>query len=180
MVDFSGGKTVITDEAINKVSLLAEQQLSLEQELVTLEEIMNQRKEQLRKVQEYDLPEAMAECGISEFKLQNGFKITVKNYYSGKIKPEQVDDCHKWLRDNGFEALIKHNLTIDLGKGQDDLAEPVKDFLKTLGLSFADKEGVHHSTLNAFLKEQVEGGNTSLPHDLFNVFVGRKAKISTK
>lgn len=178
-IDFKAERPVITDEAITKVANLAEVQMKLERELTELQEDMDRKKEELRKVQEYDLPEAMSECGITEFKHKDGFKVSVKPFYSGKISPENIEAAHDWLRKNNFEGIIKHNLKIELGKGQDDIAGEVKEFIKALGLSFEDKEGVHHSTLNAFIKEQTEMG-TEIPSSLFGVFIGRKAKVSLK
>lgn len=181
MINFEedAGKPVITDEALSKVSNLAEKQMKLENEISELEEELKRKGEEFRRVQEYELPDAMTEVGITEFKHKSGFKITIKPFYSGKITPDNLEACHTWLRENGHDGIIKHNLAIELGKGQDDIANDVKEFIKSLGLSYVDKEGVHHSTLNAFIKEQVENG-TEFPLTLFNAFIGRKAKISFK
>lgn len=177
MIDFSADTQAPSDERLNKVSTLATELSNLEAECERREADLSALREHLKAVQEYALPEAMAEVGLSEFKLKNGAKVTVKNYYSGKIDDENRGPCFNWLRDNNHDGLIKHEINVAVGKGDDEVAKQVTEFLKTLGMTFSDKESVHHSTLAAFIREQVEGG-TSFPMELFKAFVGRRAKVT--
>lgn len=165
------------DEGLKRVSAAAEKLLLLQAEADKLEEALASKKEELRMVAEGTLPEAMAEVGIAEFKLNDGSKITVKPFYSASIGDSNREDCHSWLRENGFGDLIKHELTVQLGRDRDAVAAELKVVLKEKDLPYVDKEGVNSSTLNAFVKEQVEKGK-ALPLDKFKVFIGRKAKVS--
>lgn len=166
----------VEDSAVNRVSTLAEKQLDLETKMEQLAELQKELAEEHRKVSEYDLPDAMTQAGMTEFKLVNGAKITVKPFYSGKITDENRDAAFEWLRNNELGDIIKHELTVPLGKGNEEMAEQIKKELQKLRVSYTDKESVHHSTLNATIKSLVEDG-VSFPMATFNAFVGRRAKI---
>ena len=166
----------VDDSGLKRVSALAEEQLRLEDQVKKLEELVVELKEQHRKIAEYDLPDAMTQAGLKEFKLVNGAKITVEPFYSGKIAPENEEAALKWLRDNDLESLIKHDITVPLGRGNEEVANEIVSFLQDLHVSYTDKEFVHHSTLKSFIKSQAEAG-VNWPSHLFGAFIGRKAKI---
>lgn len=180
-VDLASDAAAITtsDEGLKKVATLAKKQIELMQQISEFEDLLKSLGEELKQVQEFQLPEAMSELGLSEFKTDTGHKITVKPYYSAKLDDQNRDEAFGWLRNNGHEDLIKHEITVPLGRGMEGLAQDVKAFLQARALSFTDKEGVHHSTLNAFFKEQIEGG-ANFPIDLFKGYIGRKTKITIK
>jgi hypothetical protein len=176
-IDFSKDAQAPADEALSKVSGLANELTNLEAQVEARQLELDSLNEQLKAVREYKLPEAMAEVGLSEFKLKNGAKVTVKNYYAGKIDDENRGECFDWLRSNNHDGLIKHEINVAIGKGDDEVAKQIAEFLKTLGMTFSDKESVHYQTLAGFIREQVEGG-ADFPMDLFKAFIGRKAKVT--
>ena len=76
----------VSDDGIQTISVLAEAQLELEQQM---EEINNQLKvikEKHRRISEEQLPEALKEVGIAEFKLKDGTKVSTATYYSARIR----------------------------------------------------------------------------------------------
>ena len=133
-------------------------------------------KQEHKQVSQTDIPEAMAEVGMSEFKLQDGDKVTVQPYYSASIPKDRINEALDWLRDNNHGDLIKNTVSVDFGRGEDDRADTLRESLQNTGLSYTDKTGVHSSTLRAFVREQVEAGK-SLPLDLLGVFIGQKTTI---
>lgn len=162
--------------ALTTISSLAKRQLELEQELARLEEDLKTKKEELRQISQIDLPEAMAEIGMSAFTLDGGAKVTVKPFYNCSIPKERYDEAMSWLRDNGHADLIKNTISVDFGKGEDDRAASFKTNLREQGTSYTDKTGVHPQTLRAFVREQVETGQP-LPLDLLGVFIGQQTTI---
>ena len=62
----------VTNDQLQQVSALAEIQRKLEAEVKKKEESLKETKQQLKKVSEVDIPEALAECGLSEIKLTDG------------------------------------------------------------------------------------------------------------
>lgn len=165
-----------SDESLKVVAELATRQINLEREVEDLENRLKEKQEALKQVQEKDLPEALAECGLSEIKLVDGSKVTVKPYYQANPPKEKYDEAMNWLRDNGHGDLIKNDVTVSFGKGEDDRAVDFKRFLTDNGTSYVDKTGVHPMTFKAFVREQVETGQ-NLPFDLLGIYIGQKATI---
>jgi hypothetical protein len=167
----------VNDEAIGKISTLAQRQLTLQNQIEEYQEIIADLAGKLKKVQEEELPTAMQEAGVSEFKLTTGNKITIKPFYSGSITDENREEAFGWLADNDMDDLIKTDFTVKYGKGEDDKAEDLQRLLTENNVNFSFKKHIHPQTLSAFIKEQVEGGNSAFPLETFKVYSGKKAII---
>lgn len=166
------------DNSLMTISNLAMRQLSLAGQIEDAEERLKELNAQFKQISEMDLPNAMLELGMRSFKLEDGASISVEKFYGASIKVENRPLAYAWLEENGHGPLIKTDVVIPFGKGTEaraDAKELMED-LKSEGFDVALEESVHHSTLKAFAKEQLEAG-TPLP-DLFTVFVGEKAKIT--
>jgi predicted translin family RNA/ssDNA-binding protein len=166
----------IQDDQLKTVSKLAEYQLILENKIKSAEEDLATLKEQYKQVSQTDLPEALAETGLSEIKLTDGSKISVQQFYNASIPKDNIDEAFTWLRNNGHADLIKNTVACNFGRGEDAEARALKDTLNNIGLSFTEKVGVHPQTLKAFVREQVESGQ-NLPLDLLGVYIGQKTVI---
>tara|TARA_R100001530_G_scaffold59581_2_gene43168 strand:- start:38 stop:646 length:609 start_codon:yes stop_codon:yes gene_type:complete len=147
-----------------------------ETEIDDLESLLKEKKEQLRRQSEEDLPSMMAELGINSFELDDGSRVTVKDLYGGHISLANRDAAYLWLRDNGFDDIIKNTLSIVFGRGEDQKADHFMKILEGYGLLPEQKTGVHPSTLKGWVRERMESGD-SFPMDLFGAFVGQRAVI---
>ena len=147
-----------------------------ETEIDDLESLLKEKKEDLRRQSEEDLPSMMAELGINSFELDDGSRVTVKDLYGGHISLANRDAAYLWLRDNGFDDIIKNTLSIVFGRGEDQKADHFMKILEGHGLLPEKKEGVHPSTLKGWVRERMESGD-SFPMDLFGAFVGQRAVI---
>lgn len=172
---------VVDDNKLSNIANLATTQMVLEARIAELENSLEDAKEELKAVQEGSLPNAMAEVGMSEFKLTDGTKITVKPTYLANIKPEYKETCFAWLRDHGHDDIIKNNLILSFGRGEDTQFSVVMDQLKHMGLAdhMTHKEEVHWQTLRGFVKEQLEAGEP-LPTEEFGVYIVNKATIKRR
>jgi len=164
------------DKQLKVVADLAKYQDTLETKIKRAEEDLATLKEQFKQVSQVDLPEALAETGLSEVKLVDGTKITVQQFYNASIPKDKTDEAFTWLRDNDHADLIKNTISCDFGRGEDGNAKVLKESLAGSGISSTDKVGVHPQTLKAFVREQVESGQ-KLPLDLLGVYIGQKTKI---
>lgn len=168
----------VNEAGIQELSKLAEQQLALEERLLQIAEEAKTLGTQLKTVSEDRIPSLMTQLGVSEFKLVNGAKVTVKPYYSASI-PKEVEPRTKafdWLKQNGHDDIIKNEVSAEFKRGEEQKAEQAMEVLKAIGIFAENTKNVHPQTLKAFVREMVEKG-VNLPFDLFNVYVGRKAKI---
>jgi len=170
-------KSVPPEEKMRRLGELARYQLKVEQELAELETAVVTKKQELAKVSEMDIPDLMDEIGIDEFRLSNGVRLTVSPYFTGKITTPQALE---WLEDNDYGDLIKGQVSIPYPKGFDQAQlKAIVMMAEQLGLRADNREEVHHSTLKAWIKEMVTKG-VEFPRELFNVYVGRKTKLSLK
>ncbi len=135
------------------------------------------------KLLEDDIPKLMEQVGLASFKLENGAEVVVDEPIYASISKKNQGDAYQWLRDNDHEDLIKNEIKVALGKGEDELAKLVMKYLVSKKIDFTQKESVHAGSLKAFvrtlLEEEAQPGYTAekLPQDLFGVYRPKIAKI---
>lgn len=166
----------ISNDALTQISLLARHQRACEDAIADLELKLKKATEELRKVQEDLLPNAMAEAGMKAFTLDNGAKITIKDDVAVSIPKDQKYQAYQWLRDNGFGDVIKHNVVVEFGKEDDDAAIRLMQYCEKQGKHAEDQQSVHSQTLKALVKEQLAKGK-EIPLDLFGAYPYSKAVI---
>lgn len=159
---------------------------SLRADLDKASAIVSILSDKIRVIETETLPDMLKSLGLKDLTLTSGAKISLFDIISTSIGDDNREDAHKWLRDNGHGDLIKNNLTLTFGKGEDQIAKDlVKHLLdlRTAGdTKFGDlvqKEAVHPQTLKAFTKTQLESGKP-FPGELFKLYTGQAVKITTK
>lgn len=162
------------EEKLSALAKLASEQRSLENEIADMEEQLKARKEALAAVSEYKIPELMNEIGVTEFRLSNGLRVSVKPFYSGKITDPEA---YEWLESNNFGDLIKTDLIFSHRANESEFYQDLIKLAEELSLEYKRKTAVHPMTLNAFIKERILAGD-KFPRELFNVYTGFKTKIS--
>jgi hypothetical protein len=167
---------MISSEELAMISGLANIQVQIEKEIVKLNEDLKIKMEELKVVQEITLPNAMAEVGMSEFKLSDGTKISIKNDVFASIPKDDGGRAFNWLRGHDFGGLIKNVVSCEFGKGEDAKAIEAAQLLAQSGYHPTQKESVHPSTLKAFVKEMM-GNGQDVPADVFGVFTTTKSKV---
>lgn len=142
-----------------------EAQVRLEKYIKQHEEKLIQLKEEHRKLSQETLPNMMAEIGLMSFKLADGSEIGIADMYYAKI-PEDNYAAFQWLRENDMDGIIKTQVTLNFGKGEDEELQKIEKLLQEAGVMPVVKSTVHHSTLKAFVKEQLTKG-APIPLDAF-------------
>lgn len=167
----------------NDVQACAEKQLLLEQEVEALEAQLDLKKIQLKRVSEKELPDLLNAVGQQTWKLSDGSMILLKDNIFASINDENRDAAHGWLRDQGFDDIIKSTVSVTFGKGEDKDAQLLVHNINVMAdndaLHFGaldQKEAVHPTTLKAFVTERVKAGE-ALPVDTFKLHVGQKCTI---
>ena len=157
-----------------KCSKLEAVQIKIDQQ----EQDIKSLKEQERKISEEEIPSFLQEKGLTSLTLNNGTVVNVVEDIKPYIKVDNREFCHNWLRNNDFGDLIKNEVSVSFGSGEDSEAATVKSYIEGLGLIPLQKESVHYQTLKAFVTEQHKKG-VSLP-DEFGVHVANKTKLVRK
>jgi len=149
-----------------------------EKKVAELEDQLKERKEAARKLSEEEIPQFLAEKGLSSITLTNGTEVKISEEVRPGVKVADRPFCYAWLRDNGYGDLIKNNISVSFGMGEDSQALKLKSAIHHLGMVGTEKEDVHYQTMKAFVTEQHKKG-VSLP-DEFGVYVANKTKLVQK
>ena len=166
-----------TDE-VKEISEACNKLTSQNQKVETLEKSLKEAEEEARRLSEEVIPTLMQQAGVSSIKLDNGTSVEVSPYYYAKISEDKKVEAFKWLRENDHGDLIKNNVSVSFGKGEDSNAVNLKTELESKGLVVDQKQDVHWQTLRGFVKEQIEK-NKTLPSETFGLYIANRTKIKT-
>jgi hypothetical protein len=160
-----------------------------EDEIADLEEQLKKKKEEADFISSNVIPELLAEQGLSEIKLSDGSKVSVKKEFRCTLPKEfratvpkddtKRENALQWLRDQGLGDIIKNNVSVSFGKGEDDKAEQLLNLAAENGFEPQQKSDVSWNTLTALYRERVEAG-LDMPSDCFSLWIKDKTKISRK
>ena len=166
-----------TDE-VKEISEACNKLTSQNQKVETIQKSLKEAEEESRRLSEEVIPTLMQQAGVSSIKLDNGTSVEVSPYYYAKISEDKKAEAFKWLRENDHGDLIKNNVSVSFGKGEDSNAVNLKSELEAKGLVVDQKQDVHWQTLRGFVKEQIEK-NKTLPSETFGLYIANRTKIKT-
>ena len=162
---------------LDGVSRLAAEAANLEREISNAEQLLKGKKQALHKITDEQLPEALEEMGLQKFTLTDGAEISVKPIYAASIPVDRREEAFQWLRDHEFGDLVKNNVTVTFGRGEDTIAKEFVGLCGSKGFVPSQTEKVEPMTLKAWLRERVEAGDP-IPLDLFGAFISQRATIT--
>ena len=151
----------------------------LEDEIANAEESIKRLKEQAQILSQVEIPAMMQEMHITKLKLKDGESVEVKPFYSASIAPEVQEQAFTWLRNNGLGDIIKNDITVTFGRGEDNKAVQYAVLARGQGFEPVQKVGVHPQTLKAVVRERIESGQ-DMPSDLFKTYAGNSTKITRR
>ena len=169
-------------EQIDSAKRLSDKVLELkdlEDEIANAEESVKKLKEKAKQVSTVEIPAMMDEMQITKLKLKDGESVEIKKIYGAYISPDQQEAAFTWLRNNGLGDIIKNDITVTFGKGEDNKAAEYAVLAKGQGYEPVQKIGVHPQTLKAMVRERLEA-NQDVPSDLFKPFEGNQTKITRR
>lgn len=161
---------------LKTVSELARAIAAKEAQVADLDRQLKDAKKELLKLTDEDLPASMAEMGLASFTLDDGSQIDVKPTYGASILVDNRPKAYEWLRDHGYDDIIKNNVSVSFGRGEDDLANAFKAVAEKEGYVPQQDTSIHAGTLKAFVRERIEAGD-EFPMELFGAYVGQRAFI---
>lgn len=123
----------VSDESVSGIAGLAKRAKMLEKELEDLGASLKEKEEQYRNLTEVSIPEAMAEAGMKKFVMEDGSMIDVKPFYGASIPKARQAEAFKWLRDNGFDDIIKNTVSVRFGRREDELCSRLLELLRAQG-----------------------------------------------
>jgi hypothetical protein len=166
----------IDQQGLQTVAELARHIRDEEEYIASLESDLKNAKKKLLKMTDEDMPAMLAEVGISSFALDDGSTVEVKQTYGASILVNNRPQAYDWLRENGYDDIIKNTVLCQFGRGEDDKANAFSAFAEQEGFVPTQKTEIHPQTLRAFVKERCEAGE-EFPMELFGAYVGQRAVI---
>jgi hypothetical protein len=154
---------------LEQLITLGEQLTKEHKDLMDLEARIEQTKADIGMLEKRLIPDIMNMVGLTELKLKDGSKITLKPDVGGSVPKDRMEAVSDWLEANNSAAIMKRSLVVDFDK---------KEQLIAANTPFSINTSIHHSTLQAFIREQVET-NPEFPRELFGVYEAQKAVVKT-
>lgn len=153
--------------------------VKLDEEIERTEGRLEMLKKRRRSIVEHEIPDVMGRVGSNEIRLNNGYKVTVKDEVRASLpKDERRPLAFAWLEDSGNGGLIDRRFTIRFPREEEAWADKFERDLakRKRPLDVERTKDVHHQRLLGFLREQIRGGR-SVPMELFGAFIQRIASI---
>ena len=164
---------------VNSLSTQVKKLESAQRNLETQEENLRLIKQEIERLSGEVIPTMMTEMGLSSLKLADGSSVDVKPYYRAAILIKNKEAAYNWLRQNGLGDIIKNEISVSFGQGEDNKAAQYANLAKGQGFEPTQKLKVEPMTLKALVRARIEAGK-EMPMDTFNVFVGNRTNIKRK
>ena len=152
--------------------------LELDDQIEHQENILKEYKTQRDKISSETIPALLAEQGLQSLKLADGTVLEVNKKYSCTLPkdPQKKAAAYQWLRDQGLDDIIKNEVSVTFGRGEDDKAKQLLDLAVGNGYEPNQREKVEPMTLKALFRERFEAG-LDMPSDFFHLFVKDETKM---
>ena len=175
--DASALSSVDTDKG-KTLSGLVRKLRQTEDQILDAENHIKALKAEKHKLSTELIPSLMAEMGTERIDV-DGVAVIVKPIVHASIPEDKRDQAFGWLREHGHEDIIKNDVVLSFGKGQDNVVKNLIAELRGDGFSPEHKVHIHPMTLKAFVREQLEKGS-AINLDLFGAYVLNTAEIRRK
>ena len=164
-------------KGVENLSTLVLELQKLEDDIKVQEDKLKLTKEKADRLSQVAIPEIMEALKMKTMKLADGSAIEIKEIYSATIPVNKKEGAYNWLRENDLGDLIKNEITVSFGRGEDNKASDYADLAKERGFEPTQKLKVEPMTLKALFRERSEN-KQELTSEHFNLFKGNKTKIT--
>lgn len=161
---------------LSEVTTLAHKQLELEGAVDRIESTLKEKKLELRKIQENDLPSAMKAAGMKTFSLENGLTVSYTEDLKISVPKARKKAVIQLMRDWGYDGNVSNQLVMDLGKGNDNAAKSLMESAVEMGVEATLTEDIPSGTVKKALNaRRKEGKQDDLP--FFGAFMFTKTTV---
>ena len=181
-IDFEQDKSELMENTdINSLAIHVDKLTDLQKSIEHTEKQVKDLKAQYDKISSEVIPNILAEQGLASLKLADGTVLEVNKKYSCTIPkdPAKKEAAYQWLREQGLGDIIKNEVAVTFGRGEDNKAEHLLGLAAKEGYEPVQKSKVEPMTLKALYRERV-GAGLDMPSDLFHLFVKDETKLSQK
>jgi hypothetical protein len=146
-----------------------------------MENSLNNMNHQITHIERHELIDLLNEAGVSSVTIEPdgnhpGFVAERNTVYTAKIPDEKRMGAFEWMESQGHGDLIKSVINIIFGMQEHEKRLEVMKLLSDHGIEYYTNESIHHQTLKAFVKRELQAGHV-LPADLLGTYVFDEVKI---
>lgn len=167
-------------EALGRLTILAEKQIEAEDYITELENKIKEKKKFLLKISQDLLPTLMQELRFTDFGLEDGSRVELKDLIFTNIKKDDESKAFTWFRRNDREDLIKNTIKAELGMKEDETALLIADFFRENEIPVEIKPSIHNATLKKFVNLELKAGRGKDLPDFLNIQEFKQTKITKK
>ena len=191
-IDFESDKNSATPESLKEITTMADRHAELQLLVVEEQEYMKTLSDELYRLENVSIPEAMTQAGLETFKTTSGASVSIVPFVEcnlpaagaiDKAKGEEKEELQlrlaeglKYIADNEGEAIIKSLILINFEKGEKEKKDATLQALVEAGHTAIAAEQVHPQTLKSWIKEKLSKG-VAVPFDTFKIYSGTKAEV---
>ena len=174
-------KDLLDSVEVTTIAAECQKLKALEDQIAAAEENLKDLKLKADDVGSRVIPELLAEQALTSIKMEDGSTVSVKKEFRATIPKDEGrrEAALQWLRDQGLGDIIKNNVSVTFGKGEDDKAEQLLNLAAENGFQPQQKSDVAWMTLTALFRERIESG-LDMPSDVFSTWIKDKTKITRK
>ena len=158
----------VSEGETSKLSTLIRQSIDLDNEVKDAEKHLKDLQQRKRTVDEEDIPSLMEQLGVESLTV-DGNKVSIDKFVSARIPDDKKEEAYSFIRSIGEGDIIKNEVVVGFGMGQDNVAGAVVDDLRNQGLAPAQKTHIHPMTLRTWAKNRIEK-NQEIDFDMFGIF----------
>lgn len=157
----------------------------VEDQIQETEESLSRLKNQRRQIAELTLPDLFSQLQIDSIgDASNRVDYVLSQYVAASLPkdPDSRQAAIDWLITNGHEDIVGTTVTVEFTRGELEVARQLYKYVDT---HFTPRklrldEGVHHSTLAAFIRRMVDSEEPLPPLELLGARVGPIVKVKVK
>lgn len=156
--------TLPEENALGKLQQLVELLEDYNDQIADMETSLSEFKERALELRQKEIPDLLAQYGLSEIKLANGKKVTIKQDCRASVK--DFEAFYAFLQSRGEEDFIK--TTLELGKMPSAaVVAAQKAVLQATGIAPESKTTIAPQTLFAWVRNNI-GLGRHMPDEILD------------
>ena len=161
---------------LSRITLKVRDLRTAKEDVKAAEEALKACQQRVRLIEETELPELMREAGQEKLRTADGFDVELTETLRASIPEANFHQALSWLIEHGQAAIIKRDIRLQFGKGEDEKADAALSLILNEGYMPTDKQSVHPQTLASVIREMIAQG-VDVPMSLLGAHVQAGVKV---
>ena len=163
-------------DLLTQISNVVDELIKARADVKAAEDVLKLHQQHVNTIEQYTLPDLMREAGQEKLRTSSGWDVELGETLRASIPPARLGEAIMWLTANGHGALVKRDIKMSFGMGEEQKAAEAFDLVVNNGFLPEDKTAVHPQSLAAAVREMVTEGQ-DVPMELLGVYVQHFVKV---